>query len=541
MSTSRSIQQALRLLLLPIRAQHELECGEALRAFFDAQSVSIEDALSWLSLHLGEWEDSGHPSKALQEAVSLTLKRSDAEFGAAMSENYFKVYSKLRSSHFLEHNEAREFLSHAPLMLDLVKVDRLSAAQIAKVLKERDHRVRFSRQNVADFLRILKFSPTIDKIIIEKLLKEDSDESLSVFADADAPYSAEFISEIATALGFPYNIFKSLAMLFDPIKPTKYIAYIQILHYQCIIAEYYDHAITDLYEFNPRGNTAKWLFEQYKDLATADNPFLNNAKSVERVDDSWVRSKKEKERPGAAALLNILTGLETMGFASRRELARFLRLWVCRVLQLALPKQIMLPARLCPTQWKKLLALLERGNTKSYGIIEQRVVDAITAFLFQKQAGWRSRGLSSSVNATNISQKKFGDCEFQHPVNLEIKAFESHGGKLSQVYVLDHMRTLKKIIESRRDDLSGIADMEKWSATICFVAHELSSDIEIINIEMCGLKVSTMYMNFTTFISEAFNKNIPYKYFDNYVLSVINEHRTPSNVRKLIQHTLNID
>src|SRR5690606_19731858 len=125
---------------------------------------------------------------------------------------------------------------------------------------------------------------------------------------------------------------------------------------------------------------ARWLFDSYPDvLASAANPFLNNAKSVERADIGWVRMKKKAERPGTAALECILSNLEMMGFAARRELSRLIRLWLHRVLRAARDTVSPLPEVFTERQWLRVLEFVRTRNSTTYGILEQRVVDAISS------------------------------------------------------------------------------------------------------------------------------------------------------------------
>src|SRR3546814_11380722 len=103
--------------------------------------------------------------------------------------------------------------------------------------------------------------------------------------------------------------------------------------------------MVDLYEFSPRGVAANWLFQEYPDsIAGASNPFLNNAKAVEVIDESWVRSKRSAERPGARAIYHLLSMLDGLGFSARREIARWVRLWLLRVIRVANERPLGMPA-----------------------------------------------------------------------------------------------------------------------------------------------------------------------------------------------------
>lgn len=494
-------------------------------------NIDENDHSIYISLLLDTWKDSGAPSRDLVTLFKEILSQDADQRIAELSQKYWRIHKKLTCDHFLDHDEARAFLSHSRLIFALID-NNLSAAQCAKLLKQRDQRVRFNRQNIYDFLHILGMEPKVAANQIKEFSAKDSVQSEIFFADADSSTAAQYISEIAKNLGYPHDIYPQLTNLYHQETPTLYTPYIQILHFQCCIAELYDHASTDLYEFAPRGSAANWLFQQYPECATgAGNPFLNNAKSVERISPSWVRSKKRAERPGAAALLQLLEGLETMGFAARRELAKLLRMWIWRILQLSTPNIKPLPSELPTKQWLQLLARTQSHNTESLGIIEQRVVDAICKHKYDNDTAWRSRGIGDAVCTTNISQKKFGDCDFQNAITRNIKAYESHAGLLTRVYIEDHIRTLKKSIALRADELSGIADISEWQADIIFIAHNICDSVTQFSMNLHGLNINFTFSTFKDFIRDALQTNIPTSYLDQYILSGITKRATPESVR----------
>lgn len=538
MSSHREEQQFFRQLLLPIRFTEESQCEVVCKAFFDSNNIAEHERRDWLALQLGAWEDNEiHlPTDALKSLISDILVVGAGCYGSSLKESYWQCYKSLRAEYFFTHSESRAFLSHALLILDLAVSERLSAAQIAKLLSQRDIRVRFSRQNIADFLRTLKQAPAISIGKIQSVTEQDVTDSSSFFADADAESAALFVNGKALELGCSEGVYQEPSALFSLDAPERYIPYIQILHYQCCIAEYYDHALTDLYEFAPRGYAARWLFDQYPaNLVSAENPFLNNAKGVEQVSSSWVRSKRTAEqRAGASALLNLLSNLETMGFAARRELGRYLRLWVWRIMQLAQPVLNVLPEKLSQQDWNKIFLRIAQGNTETFGVLEQRFVDAIAVLEYPEAQGWRARGLCSSVNATNISQKKFGDCDFQHPLKHKIVAFEAHGGILSRVYIEDHLRTLRKIVPSRLDELLGIADIEKWSVDVYFIAHNFSEDVSEHEIKIHGLTICTKYILYQDMISNAQKDKNAVAVCNKFILTTLNISKTPKKVRDAV-------
>jgi hypothetical protein len=309
------------------------------------------------------------------------------------------------------------------------------------------------------------------------------------------------------------------------------IPYLQMLHFQCMLLEFYDHSMLDLYEFKPRGNAGEWLFEQYPAaLAPSGNPFLNNAKAVGTMDRTWANSRDDTDRPGAIALFNILSGIDTMNYAARRELARSIRAWIFLFLRLSDTIGTQLPESITPQDINQLLARVRQSNTATLGIIEQRLLDAISRRL---HPGLPSRGLGDSINATNVSARKLGDCDYQDAdkKRLRIFAYEAHGGTLTNTYIEGHLRTLGKVVPLRRAELESVADIGDWQASVTFVAHQFVGTQPVsVNIE--GLRIA---INVTTFadLFESFQIDDDLvAQINNLFLPPLRERRTPDFVRQ---------
>lgn len=527
------LREALRLLLLPARASSEENCAEVLRQHFAQEGVADDDYLSWVKLHLGRWAETEKIPNDLSTVLKEVMLEADDVWGKRTGDAYDRLYRKLRNEHTLAHDECRAFLSHSFLIQDLATRDRLSAAQISKLLAQRDRRVRFSRQSIADFLDILGLQPKLGEEQLRELVNLDQSEEPAYFADADANASAEIVAGAALQLGFVGDMAALLRTLYVETRPSTFTPYLQILHYQCVIAEFFDHALTDLYEFAPRGVAAQWLFSRYPEsMATAGNPFLNNAKSVERASISWVRSKKVTERPGAAALLALLQGLEAMGFAARRELARSVRLWLHRMMRLSEPLLVEVPEAFDLPTWTRLLRAAATANTGTFGVLEQRIVDAAATWAYTEESGWRARGVGASVNATNVSQRKIGDCDFQNSTLRQLEAFEAHGGNLSDVYVAEHLRTMRKIVPARAEELSGIADLSEWTGTVVFVAHTVTvSALEAIVV--AGLSISIQSRTYAEVVEQLL-QDVTAEHLNRFILAPIREKRTPVEVRDAV-------
>ncbi|WZB74218.1 hypothetical protein WJ972_25345 [Achromobacter insuavis] len=293
----------------------------------------------------------------------------------------------------MTHEEAVAFLSHSFLVGHLAEFERLSAAQIANVLSQRDHRAKFSRQCVDAALQMMRIASPFSRNQIISLYRRDASQELGTLADCDFLTAADRVADAGVKLGFPGDLLSALKVLAPSSgvggMRSPFTPYLQMLHYQCSIAEFVDHAVTDVYEFSPRGEKGEWLHRQYPDtIAGAANPFLNNAKSVEVLDIGWVRAKKFRERPGAMALLAILEGMQAMGFSARRELAWWIRIWLHRIIRIAGMIPVEIPETLSLDQIESLLRGVSRGNTGTFGVLEQRVIDAVTTTI---HVGWRQR------------------------------------------------------------------------------------------------------------------------------------------------------
>jgi hypothetical protein len=426
----------------------------------------------------------------------------------------------------MNHEEARGFLGNSLLMCDLALTELQSAAQIAQLLSGR-HQI-YSRQAIEVLLSGFRVSVELDAADVSALFDEDSASDLAQFADADLATATNYVSATVSKFGFVGAMNTQLEALTPQGTLSRYGPYLQVLHFQCTIAEFFDHAVTDLYEFSPRGVIAQSLFERYPPtIASAGNPFLNNMKSVAKIDEIWALGKKPAELPGAQALWRILAGLESLGFAARREVCKLLRIWVHRVIRLSLPTAVVLPPALTQVHVDALVAWVAGGNTATFGIVEQRVVDTIASGIHPLANGWRSRGVGDSVNATNVSRKKIGDCDFQNTGTRSIVAYESHGGTLTDVYVKDHLRTLRKVLDERVSELSATAEPADWTIKLVFVAHELETTPwppMVVN----GIPTVLEFKTFTEFVAELPNLAA----WNQTLLSPLTANRTPMEVKQ---------
>lgn len=532
----------LRMLQLPHRASAEGACSAALAAELSASGLQADDWTAWAEFEILRWEENGEPSALLNNAA-VAIGRSAATnessvVAPAFSRlvgRYFSVHGALVQDHGLSFPQATSLLSHAAAIIRLAIEDRHSSAQIARILAPKDQRACFSRQVVAELLKAAGCEPRLSQEEVEDLFNDDRSQEIDAFADADLKGAIAVTCAVAARFGVADAIGEALSVLGPQERngrlESNWTPYLQILHYQCSVTEFFDHSVLDLYEFSPRGAAATWLFNQYPhSISGAQNPFLNNAKAVEVLTESWVRSKKVAERRGARSVFTILSTLDSLGFAARRELCRWLRLWLHRIIRRAQETPLLLPGFLTVGQIRALASAVVRGNTGTFGIIEQRVVDCVA---YGRHRDWRARGVGDSVHATNLSGRKFGDCEFIDVARRTIEAYEAHGGVLSQLYVQQHLLTLARSIPRRLDELRSYDDVGNWQLRIHFIAHDVGATY-VGRENVHGLSVEVIPVSFREFLedlSQDEDESRLVGVFQDLFLSPMRDQRTPNLVR----------
>jgi hypothetical protein len=519
----------MRALLLPGDPAREAAAVTAAAKSLATAGVTDDDQGELVRVEAERWAG-GQPRDArLQRAVAAALRAGDDRFGAVLATRYFELHDSLQTKHHLSFRQASAFLSHARLAAHLAADEKLSAAQIAKLLAARDERADFHWQAVETVLVRLNLGRSLNEDDVESLFERDTLLEEQLFADAGVQEAAALVGEAGAELGFGDDLKGLLLRLVEP-DLAMHGPYLKILFYQCVIAEFYDHALTALYEFSPRGQLADRLFNDWLgELEGGKNSFLDNAKAVDRLDLAWARSKKSGNLDRAAALVEVIQGLEEMGFAARQELAAWLRRWVLRIARLTRPLVQAVPESVTSKEVELVLASVGGTQTHTTGIIEQRLVDALAVVRHPADGGWRANGLGDSINASNVSRRKLGDCEFQHAEHRRVTAYEAHAGRLSEVYVGGHIETLRRVIPLRLEEWERIAELADWTIEIVFVAHDPeTADHEV---EVAGVPVSIRFMSFDDFFApppEADDLTTP---IAEQVNAHLNQRRTPQRVR----------
>ena len=529
----RGLREALRWLLLPVPVEGEDAAVDAAREVLAGLGVDIADAPLWLEVGLEDWRESGAPGQGFAAVVAAYIAASDDEPGRRLAASYFDLHKRLREQPRFDHDTASALLSHARLIDLLAREEKLSASQVAKLVSARDTRVPASWMQIQIILREAKLTPTMSVEDVVDVYEADEALEIELFGDSDERVCAEMVAATGRNLGFAGDLLGALETLLPrdhaPVGP-----YLQMLHYQCIIAEYYDHALSSIYEFTPRGKAPKWLLDKYPPAleVAKENPFLNNAKGVDQLNYAWARRRNEDQIHQAHALVSTIQGLDSMGYAAKRELAAWLRRLLVRRIRLAREIQVPLPESLGSDQAEALFNLVAAEETHTKGIIEQRVVDAVAVHRHPAPQ-WIARGLLDSVNATNISSLKCGDCDFQDTSARRVVAYEAHAGKLTEIYLEGHLRSLEAVLERRAQEWKeNLGSAASWSLEVTFVAHEMLP-LQPIKRDIAGVDVTVEAIHFEAFLSGLNTSDAGLiDALNAYVGDPLAEPRTPNSVRQ---------
>lgn len=535
MNLKLELQETLRYFLLPISFEREINCVDKLIEILSQSSVEKSSYSLYLKNKFDDWKND---VKDLADPkfiyiIQEVLKVANPTDGELFAECYFKIHKDLRKNPFITFELSTITLSHLRLIVLLARNEKMSSAKISKVLNSVDARLSIiSWKEVQTILRILKLKPTIDEDSAKELYQIDEELEGIYFADADMQDASYIVGQVAENLRFEHNLEILLNKLSD--KKGLHIPYLQILHYQCIIPGFYDHILSVPYEFAPRGNLASWFFSNWDKLLSTSNPVLNNAKGVDILDKNWSRSKKTNHFPNATVLVEILEGMDGMGYSASQELASYIRQWLIRYIRINSVEIIPVAIGLTSQTILNLLKSICLEPTATFGILEQRLVDFVSQELHSDTI-WRPRGLKDSVNTNNLSKKKLGDNDFQNSFTKEICAYEAHGGKLSRVYFEGHLKTFVRSFRSRKLELETIAEIDEWKIKVVFVAYSFEENLED-NFVVDGLNINVIFITFIDFLdsinedSESFEKN-----FKLLFLEVVNNRRTPQIAREKIK------
>lgn len=495
---------------LPLRADEEKDALIRLKEFaVSRDSFASEDDYAFvLDNAINNWISNGEVEPELTQVVDVLLQGTTAENLGLTAESYFKMYAHLgagggRDWKALEHHQAVRLLSRCLLVHNLLLEERLSSSQISRLLANLESSVSVPYKAIQVLARHFHLTPSISQEQLDKeIWPKDAQRAQDEFVDSTLVDSCRLAQELANTWAPENSLERQLLDLTSSLDATSDEndagwRYLQMLHWCCIPLEYYDHPASHVYEFSVRGNVATSLFKRYSHVVTG-NPFLNNAKAVAKLDRDWARNRSGKDAHG---LVEILLFLESLPFKSRREIARVLRAWLVRLIEIRSSRHVPMES---PPTWdtvQRICSLIAGSETNTKGVIEQRVIDSLSAARYSN-AGWRARGLGDSVNATNLSRRKLGDVEFVFIKERVAVAIEAHGGVVTQAYFQDHRRSLARGIQQRLEDSWGsIDDPGSWTIQVRFVAHRVSDGLPTKD-EIEGVQVKYAYLSYDEFIQD---------------------------------------
>jgi hypothetical protein len=531
------IREILRGTLIPVPLESWSQVTDLTIAILNREQVSSEDQPKYLEILIEEWSINGTLSPVLEEIVTQAILQTDTEIGSILSNKYFSLHTYLSGQPFISFKSASITLSHLRLIYHCATAEKMSAAKITSILCSVDSRLEIVRwQDSQYILKQLGIMPTLTISDLEPVYIEDLQSSENHFADASMLEACDMVGEIADSLHFAGNLGLYLRSLIA--EETIHKPYLQILHFQCMISSFYDHNLTNAYEFAPRGLGANWIFDKWE-LPTG-NPILNNAKAVDILNSSWANSRKQQEYPTAKVLTDILSRMDQMGFAACNELASWLRKWLVRYIELNKIDVNPVLVNYDPLLDSKLLQKIASSPTQTYGILEQRFLDVVSAAL-HKDSNWIARGLGDSVNTNNLSRSKLGDVDFQDSITSSITAYEAHGGRLTEIYYQGHLKTLERSMEKRALELEKINPLENWQVKIVFVAFGFNLDQQVASSLVKGVQVSIEFKTFEEILSTLMSDDETFEsIFMTHFVEPINKRSTPQLVRDKIVELLSV-
>lgn len=502
-SARRSISELYSELQLPLDQGHDTTAVNAIRTLRTTGIPSEQDLAILLGEGLDDWEAQGSPNDLVQQVIGIALGAGADDFGAIDGRQYLSLYLRLRTGTAdavgLSHIVARRLLSRTSLIAHLLHAERLSCSQIARLLHATESRLEVPGNAVQVIANTLRLKPTLNRQHAgPDLWAADQRRAMEYFPDSDLVESCE-VAGREIARWAPEDDAGAVLIRLSRASEAKQLTwpYLQILHWCTTALEFYDHPASYLYEFGPRGAVGDEIFRRYP--TATGNPVLNNAKAVAALDRTWARNRGSDD---AHALVSLLTLLEALPFAARRQVARVLRAWLVRVIELETVEPQPLENSLGYAEVLRVAQYIVQHETNTRGVLEQRIVDALATLAFAKP-GWRPKGLGDGINASNLSRHKLGDVEFTNLDERTAIAVEAHGGHLSRAYVRDHQRSLARVLDQRlRESWADLDAPDAWTVRVLFIAHSRDHQLPD-NESIHGVAVRYEYIDYAQLIEQA--------------------------------------
>jgi len=522
------IEEILEGLLLPIPHLSTSLASKVVVEVLKENGINEEDHAQTLINLIDKWRQDNIIDAKLMAIINkgLLVCNDELSFKKTIAQRYLEIHQDLKRTAFVDHSLATIVLSHLRLICYLRNDEKMSGSKILQILTSIDSRLSIIRwQDINNILNKLSLKALLDKDLVDKQYELDVLNSAELFADASDIDACEIMDIAAQELKYPNDLYNTLLEIIDSKK--LHLPYLQILHFQCCIIDFYDHRLASAYEFTPRGVIASSVFKRWDQVVSTGNPILNNMKAVDEVNESWANSRrKDKEYESAKNLVQVFSSMDTMGFAATKELAKWIRAFLVRYIEVNSLE--IAPISITTTEEIEIiLSKIYEKPTETYGVLEQRFVDYCTLVLF-KDSQFRVRGNGDAVNSNNWAKKKLGDIDFQSSEELRIITYEPHGGNLTEAYLEGHIRSLKRTILRRKEELDTISDPANWDISIVFVAYSFGITVkrEVI---FEGYSIKLFSMTFEELYNSLDADQIDL--FNNHFLTQINDRRTPEKVR----------
>lgn len=523
---SRHLRATVKLLQLPLK---EEEINRGTKALIDNIPDKFKgrevDYAYDLEMSFANWNESGKPSPILKQAVGLLLKDTEvSKRGKGFkARDYFKLLDGLQPEKntidgSLSLQTMRRVLSQSLFITSMFTEEKMSCSQVARVIATLESKY-IPYQASVKIASAFNIKPTISDDKVLSIIKLDEKDAEDNFPDADLSESYQICERLCQLWVPEINIVTELENLSSPdLRATSYYPYVQILHWATLAVEEYDHPVTYLYEFLPRGAAANTLFKEAYPNVSTQNPFLNLAKAVHRIDYSWLENRTESS---AYALVNLLMKIEETPYRARKEVCRIIRAWILRFIQLENPSSCFARFNVDFTAEiaRKFSDTINSAETNTHGVIEQRLVDSLALLAFAGN-GVSVRGIGDSVNASNFSKKKMGDLEFLNPGAKTSRALEAHSGQVTPGYVSAHLASLARVLELRQQDSPEmLEEKEDWDITVTYVAHSFADGIDALQDEVAGFKITHEFWSYEDLTQKAFEESS-----DDLIAKIFNAH-----------------
>jgi hypothetical protein len=535
-TVSHNFKYKCRQLLLPISPDKEEWLVERIFEHLSALDLSAEEMVSQLEAYdEALLSDKLALPQDLKVIIDTVLQ--DEAWVEGLGAPY-KTYLYLRqrlAEAMVPIAAARLLIAHAPLVYDLATSHRMSAAGISSIISKQHVSYEYHWKVVQKMLRVMKIHAAISAHQIQSLIEEDQLLELDIFADASLEDAVEIASEWIEKLG-GLTMRSDLKRLLGLQGQELFFPYVQVLHYCALTGRFYDHPTTCLYEFSPRGEVGHAVFDAAPpNHAPKGNPILNNFKAIDHANEDWAAMRADYPIQ-ARALVNVLRQLESVPYLARKAALEIISCLLFRHYRLSASQNLeAVQAIESAAQVERLQLWISQEQTATKGIAEQRFFDAYLSGVYREQTGFRLRGIGDSVNASNLSKKKFGDIEAFNAKEQKLLGYEIHGGKLSQSYVDGHTKSLARVLSERTEELVNIAAPEDWTLEIIFIAHDLAG-LEAFQLSVGGFEICFNFYSYEDFfrsqhqlnsLEEAERLNL----FNTLFVDPVNSVRVPSEVR----------